>query len=166
MKNVMFAAATLLAVTSPAIAQDDEGLVEFNVLKPEVALQMAVAAMEYCRDGGYQVGVSVVDRFGVEQVFLRDRFAGVHVGETAYRKAWTSVAFKTDTIALDEITQAGSLSYGIRSISTALPLGGGVPVEAAGSIVAGIGVSGAPGPDIDDECAREGIEAIIDIIGF
>jgi uncharacterized protein GlcG (DUF336 family) len=39
-------------------------------------------------------------------------------------------------------------------------------VEAAGSIVAGIGVSGAPGGDQDDACARAGIEAITDKLEF
>jgi uncharacterized protein GlcG (DUF336 family) len=48
-----------------------------------------------------------------------------------------------------------------------LPLGGGVPVNAGdGDLVGGIGVSGAPGPDIDDGCARAGIAAIEDDIAF
>ena len=155
-----------LLLTTPAIAGEDDAFVEFRVLKPEVALQMAQAAMQSCRDAGYQVGVAVVDRFGLTQVFLRDRFAGAHVVETATRKAWTAVSFRTDTLALDEATRPGTLSAGIRGISLALPLGGGVPVESAGSLVAGIGVSGAPGPDIDDDCARAGIAAIEDLIGF
>lgn len=113
------------------------------------------------------VGVSVVDRFGVTQAFIRDRFAGPHVEETAKRKAWTSVSFRTDTLSFSDVTQAGEEAYGIRFISKALPLGGGVPVEAEGSIVGGIGVSGAPGGDIDDACARAGIAAIEDdLLGF
>ena len=41
-------------------------------------------------------------------------------------------------------------------------LGGGVPVEAAGSIVGGIGISGAPGGPEDDACARAGITEVED----
>ena len=41
-------------------------------------------------------------------------------------------------------------------------LGGGVPVEAAGTIVGGVGVSGAPGGAEDDACARDGITAVED----
>ncbi len=159
----------IAAVTAPVAtaAQDSGPFVEFRSLTPEVALKMAVAAMEDCRAGGYQVGVAVVDRSGVTQVFLRDRFAGAHVEETAIRKAWTAVSFRTDTIALDQQTQPGSISAGIRDISRPLPLGGGVPVNAGeGDLVAGIGVSGAPGPDIDDDCARAGIAAIEDEIAF
>jgi uncharacterized protein GlcG (DUF336 family) len=40
-------------------------------------------------------------------------------------------------------------------------VGGGVPVEAAGSIVGGVGISGAPGGAEDDACARAGIDAVI-----
>lgn len=166
MKRIGLAIAALAASTMAVPAQDDDAFVTVRNLKPEVALQMAEAAMVSCRDQGYQVGVAVVDRSGVLQVFLRDRFAGPHVIETATRKAWTAVSFRTDTLTLDETARQGSISFGIREISDALPLGGGVPVEAAGSLVAGIGISGAPGPDIDDACARDGIAAIEDQIGF
>jgi uncharacterized protein GlcG (DUF336 family) len=151
---------------APATAQDGP-FVEFRALTPELALEAAAAALQSCRAGGYQVGVAVVDRMGVTQVFLRDRFAGPHVEETAVRKAWTAVSFRTDTLTLDTQTQPGSISAGIRDISWPLPLGGGVPVNAGGGdLVAGIGVSGAPGPDIDDECARAGIAAIEEEIAF
>lgn len=160
------AAFALCVLAAPAAAQDGP-FVEFRSLTPELALQAAQAAMQNCRDGGYQVGVAVVDRSGVTQVYLRDRFAGPHVEETAIRKAWTAVSFRTDTLTLDTQTRPDSISAGIRDISRPLPLGGGVPVNAGdGDLVAGIGVSGAPGPDIDDDCARAGIAAIEDEIAF
>ncbi len=168
MKRHIIATACTLALSAPlsGAAQDGEALVTFQSLKPEVAFELAQAALLACRNGGYQVGVSVVDRFGVEQVFLRDRFAGPHTGETAFRKAWTAVSFRTDTLALDTTTGPDGIASGIRHLSLALPLGGGVPIDAAGSMVGGVGVSGAPGPDIDDECARAGIAAIEDQIAF
>ena len=148
-------------------AAEDDAFVEFKVLKPEIAIKAAISAMNFCQDEGYQVGVSVVDRFGLTQAFIKSRYAGLHVQETATRKAWTSVSFRTPTLSLDESTQPGKEAFGIRFISTPLPLGGGVPIEAEGSIVAGIGVSGAPGTDIYDECARAGIAAIEDdLLGF
>ena len=158
--------ACALAAT-PVLADTDGAFVEFKVLKPEIAQAAAVAAMEHCREAGYQVGVTVVDRFGQPQVFVRDRFAGAHVFETATRKAWTAVSFRTGTSALDETTRPGTISAGIREISQALPLGGGLLIEEGnGSIVGGIGVSGAPGPDLDDDCAQAGIDAIEDDIAF
>jgi uncharacterized protein GlcG (DUF336 family) len=160
-------ALTFCLCATPALAGSDDAFVEFRSLKPEVATRMAQAALESCREAGYQVGVTVVDRMGVPQVFLRDRYAGAHTFETSRRKAWTAVSFRTSTSELAESTQSGTASSGIRHISDALPLGGGMLVQDGdGSIVAGIGVSGAPGPDLDDECAIAGIDAIADDIAF
>lgn len=167
MKHIATSLVALIGFALPLSAQDDGAFVDFQVLKPEVAQKMADAAMLACRDAGYQVGVTVVDRFGVPQVFIRDRFAGVHVYETSRRKAWTAISFRTSTTELAEATRAGEISSGIRHLSEALPLGGGLVVyEGGGSIVAGIGVSGAPGPDLDDVCAEAGIAAIEDQIAF
>ncbi|ARE41562.1 putative extracellular protein [Rhodovulum sp. P5] len=157
-------AAALMVAGSTAQAED--AFVDFKALKPEVALKAAVAAMTHCRDEGYQVGVAVVDRFGTMQAFIRDRFAGAHVEETARRKAWTAASFRTDTMALGDLTAPGTLFSGIRDLSEPLALGGGVPIEHGGSLVGGIGVSGAPGPDLDDVCARRGIAAIEEDMGF
>jgi uncharacterized protein GlcG (DUF336 family) len=166
MKQTLAATFVALAAASPALAADDP-FVTFKVLKPELAIEMANAAMAACRAAGFQVGVTVVDRFGLPQVFVRDRFAGLHVYETSRRKAWTAVSFRTSTTELNAATAPGTNSQGIRALSEALPLGGGLPVlEGDGSIVGGIGVSGAPSPDEDDVCARAGIAAIEDQIAF
>ncbi|MBM9594875.1 GlcG/HbpS family heme-binding protein [Roseitranquillus sediminis] len=158
--------ALLAALALPAAAQDDGAFVEFRALKPEVALRMAEAALEHCREQGYQAGVTVVDRSGVPQVFLRARYAGPHVFETSRRKAWTAASFRTPTSELSDATQAGEDAFGIRYLTEALPLGGGLPVDAGGSLVAAIGVSGAPSPELDDECAQAGIDAVAFEIAF
>ncbi len=165
-----FAALVLIAglVSAPALspARADETFVTHKVLTPEVALELAEATLKSCRKAGYQVTVAVVDRFGILQVVLRDRFAGAHTPETARRKAWTAVSFRTDTGTLEELSAAGKPISAVRFVTGALMVGGGVPVEAAGSIVAGIGVSGAPGGEADAVCARDGIESIFDKLGF
>ena len=60
----------------------------------------------------------------------------------------------------EQISLAGKEASGVRFVDQALMIGGGVTLEAAGSIVGGIGVSGAPGGAADDACARVGIAAI------
>ena len=151
---------------APAAQAQDEALISFSVMKPEIAVKLAQAAMESCRGKGAQVAVAVVDRFGNMQMMLRDRFAGPHTPETARRKAWTAVSFRGDTLTLSQTTAPGKEAYGANFITEALMLGGGVPVEAHGSIVGAVGVSGAPGGDMDDECARAGIEAIAADLAF
>jgi len=156
----------LLAAGGSAANAQDEALATFQVMKPEIAVKLAQAAMEDCRARGAQVAVAVVDRFGVLQMMLRDRFAGPHTPETARRKAWTAVSFRTDTLTLSGTTKPGSEAYAANFITEALMLGGGVPVEAHGSLVGAVGISGAPGGDMDDECARAGIEAVAADLAF
>jgi len=160
MRNPLKAALILglLSCLPPALAED--ALISFRVLTPETALNLAQATLDACRKQGYQVAVAVVDRSGTPQVMLRDRYAGVHTPDTASRKAWTAASFRTDTLGMVEETQAGKMQSGVRFVENALMLGGGVLVEADGSIVAAVGVSGAPSGEIDDTCARAGIEAI------
>jgi len=147
----------LMAVPAPA----EDALIDLKVMTPETALKLAKASMAFCRKSGYQVAVAVVDRMGIAQVILRDRYAGAHTPETARRKAWTAVSFREDTLALVKLTASGSPQAGVRHVTDALMVGGGVPIEAAGSIVGGVGISGAPGGAEDDACARAGIEAVI-----
>ena len=155
--------AALLAC-APARAQ--EALIAYKTLSPEIALDLARAALADCRQRGYQVAVAVVDRFGGTQVVLRDRFAGPHTPATATGKAWTAVSFRTNTTELVALTQPGTPQAGVRDLPGVVVLGGGIMVQAGGSLVGAIGVSGAPGGDADDACAKAGIAAIQDKIDF
>jgi uncharacterized protein GlcG (DUF336 family) len=110
--------------------------------------------------------VAVVDRSGLALVMLRDRYAGAHTPRTAIGKAWTAVSFRSNTTGLAEISQPGKPASGVRNLPHVVALGGGVPIEAGGSILGGIGVSGAPGADIDEKCAKAGIDAIKDALEF
>jgi len=135
-------------------------------LTPEAALKAAQKAMETCRANGHQVGVAVVDRSGVTQVLLRDRIAGPHTVEISANKAWTAVSMRTDTLSLAKVSDAGGASSGVRQFPRVVAVGGGVPIEGGGSMLGAIGVSGAPGGDADDVCARAGIAAIQDDLEF
>lgn len=163
-RNLLAALVFSAPLASPVHAQ--EALVTYKSLSPELALDLARAVLADCRQRGYQVAVAVVDRFGVPQVMLRDRFAGPHTTGTASGKAWTAVSFRTNTIELNSISQPGAMQAGIRNLPGVVVIGGGVVVEAGGSLVGAVGVSGAPGGDADDACAKAGLEAIRDKIEF
>ena len=97
----------------------------------------------------------------VEQVVLRDRFAGTHTPTPAVDKAWTAASFKTSTSQLAEVTQGGKASSGIRDIARVLAVGG-VMIDVAGDIYGAIGVSGAPNGEAGERCAKAGLDTIVE----
>jgi uncharacterized protein GlcG (DUF336 family) len=78
----------------------------------------------------------------------------------ASAKAYSAVSFRTNTSELAEATQAGRAQSGIRHRPSVAAVGGGLMIEASGSLLGAIGVSGAPGGKQDDSCAAAGIDAI------
>ena len=153
-------ALAVAAVASPAHAQ--QATFASRSLTPEAALRAAQAALATCAKNGHQVAVTVTDRAGHPLVMLRDRLAGPHTPETASNKAFTALSFKIDTTALARLTQPGEAASGIRHLPRVVAVGGGRPIESAGSQVGAIGVSGAPGGEADEVCAKAGIAAIAD----
>lgn len=159
-KVIMIAAALGFAGSSPA----QEAVFQTKSLTPETALAAAKAAMESCRKQGYQVAVAVVDRGGLVQVVLRDRYAGAHTPDVATNKAWTAASFRTPTASLASETQPGKPMSGLRNLPRVMAAAGGLVIEAGGTMLGAIGVSGAPGGDADAACAESGIKAIADAI--
>jgi uncharacterized protein GlcG (DUF336 family) len=157
-------AVMLLAAAPWCAAQDATFAVK--QLTTETALKAAQAALASCRASGFQVAVAVVDRYGLLQAQLRDRFAGPHTIEFSANKAWTAVTFKTNTAELEKLTRAGQPMSGLRNVPRFASIGGGVTIEAGGSLLGAIGVSGAPSGDADDGCARAGVKAIAESLEF
>jgi uncharacterized protein GlcG (DUF336 family) len=154
------------ALTAAGAQAQERGTFTVRHLLPETAMKATRAALEDCRTRGYQVAVAVVDRSGVAQAMLRDRFAGPHTPSTAAGKGWTAVTFRTNTMEFAEYTKWDRPASGIRQLPNVVAIGGGVLIEAGGSIVGAIGVSGAPEGSIDELCAKAGIAAIRDDLDF
>lgn len=163
--------ACTVASTSIASAAEPPTLYTYRTLSVDLASQAAWGAMKDCRNRGYSVAVAVVDRGGNLQALLRDQFAGPHTPETAIRKAWTANSFRQSTADLAGMLEEKRIPSQVPNNPGALLVGGGLVIEAAGVIVGGIGVSGAPPgkserDSIDDACARAGIESIREAIEF
>ena len=159
MKTVLALVALLAACTA---AQAQKLLTTFTTMTTAAAQQAARAAFERCQKEGYTVAVAVVDRGGQPLALLRDNLAGAHTSQTAIDKAATAVSFRTDTTELAAMTQPGRPQSGVRELPRVVAIGGGLVIRAKGALVGGIGVSGAPGPEADDLCAKAGIAAISD----
>ncbi len=150
---------------TPAFAGDD-ALVIYKSLSPEIALEAAQAALKKCRENGFQVAVVVVDRFGQPQVLLRDRYAGLPAADTATNKAYTALSFRANTSDLAKSIRSGQMDAGLARLPHVAMLAGAVVIETGGTLLGGIGVSGAPGGDKDEECAKAGLDAVRDKIDF
>jgi uncharacterized protein GlcG (DUF336 family) len=158
--------AAVMLACAPLAAAAQGATYTVKQLTPETALKAAQAALAKCRADGYQVAVAVVDRHGLTQVLLRDRFAGAHTVETATNKAWTAVSFRTDSSELERASRAAGPMSGLRHLPRMVAIGGGMQIQAGGSLFGGIGVSGAPGGDADEKCAGAGVKAIAEDLEF
>lgn len=154
-----------VAVFSTAVRAED-ATVTYKSLTVDVALEAAQAALKQCRTDGYQVTVVVLDRFGEPQVLLRDRFAGLPSIEIAKDKAWTAIGFRSSTSQLAASVKNGTIDQRLAQMPRLAMIGGGLIIETADTLLGGIGVSGAPGGDKDEKCARAGIDAIRDKLDF
>jgi uncharacterized protein GlcG (DUF336 family) len=159
-------AAALLALGPPLAMADNGAIVVYKSLSPEVALEAAQAALKQCRDNGFQVAVAVVDRFGQPQVMLRDRYAGLPAADTATSKAYTALSFRAATSDLEKSIRSGRMASGLVQLPRVVMVAGGLTIETGGTLLGGIGVSGAPGGDKDEVCAKAGVDAIRDRIDF
>lgn len=165
--RMSIAAALLLGTALPmAHAQGAATTYSVRFMSPETAFKAAQATLASCRAQGFQVAVAVVDRAGMTQVLLRDRFAGAHTVDMAVGKAWTAASFRRNTGELAAETQAGRPMSGIRDLPRVIAAGGGVPIDEGGTLWGAVGVSGGPGGDADESCARAGIKAVVDDLAF
>ena len=165
-RGLVLALSVFTGCIAPAAAQpkDLKAIERVPTLTVEAALLAAQAALADCRKRGATVAVSVVDRSGVLLVTLRDPLAGMHTPDTAWRKAWTAVSFRSGTTELAAATAPGGPNGGIRHLPNVAMIGGGLMLQAAGSLVGGIGVSGAPSGELDDACAAAGLRVIRDAL--
>lgn len=155
----------LAAAVAPFPAAGQKALVTYSTLSTATALKAAEAALAACQKAGYMVSVAVVDRSGHPLALLRDNLAGPHTPRTAAGKASTAASFRMDTTTFAAQTQSGAQS-GIRALPDVVAVGGGLPINAKGALVGAIGVSGAPGGDADDRCAKAGVDAITEWLEF
>lgn len=153
---------------SNALADDKEIEVIYSVkyLTMEAAIIIAQESVNSCREKGASVSVAILDNAGNTQVILRDRLAGFATVEGAVLKAKTAVNFRSGTQAFSESINAEPSSAGIKFLPGVILLGGGLPIEASGSLLGAVGVAGAPGGEIDEQCAQSGIDAITEALEF
>ena len=125
-----------------------------------LASQIAVEAVNACNANGYAVAATVVDRAGVVRAVVRGDNAGPHTLGSSERKAWTSASAKNTTQAMMQGSQSNPAGANIVYIPGMLLLGGGVPIKVGTETIGAVGVGGAPGGHLDEQCAMAALDKV------
>jgi uncharacterized protein GlcG (DUF336 family) len=146
------------AIMMAGAAQADAPVtLDIKRLTLEMAYQIAHATLEACRAEGVNVAVTVVDRGGHPQVVLRDTLAMDLTLEISKQKAYTAMSFNAP---LSDMEDRFTKPFQVGKVQGIVFSAGGLPIHVAGSIVGGVGVSGAPSGELDERCAAAGIDSV------
>ncbi len=139
-------------------------LITIRLLSLDMARDIASSAIESCRKDGYQVSVVVTDRSGEALVVMRDVYSNRYFTQLAQGKANAVIMANTSSAELRR--NRADMVNELNLLDGVMVLAGGLPVQAAGSLLGAVGVSGAPGGDLDEACARAGIEVVQEDLEF
>ena len=156
-------AAAALALAAAGAAQAQAVRSERN-MSLELASQIAAATVAACQAGGYAVTAAVVDRAGQLRALHRADGAGPHTIEAAQAKAFTSASARNSTLAMMEGAQKNPAAANLVHIPGFLLLGGGVPVKVGSEVIGAVGVGGAPGGHLDEQCALTALDKVKDLL--
>ncbi len=147
----------LIFLLSNSVQAEEPLTISIKRMKLETALRIAQAAITQCRKEGVQIAVTVVDRSGHAQVMLRDVLAMDITLEISKQKAHTAMAFNA---ALSTMEDRFTKPFQVAKLDGLIISAGGIPINIGGSILGGIGVSGAPSGKTDEKCAKAGLAAV------
>ena len=149
------AASVATAFAVPASAQT----LARKDLSMEAAVAIAQGSIEACKAQGYNVSVHVLGRAGEVLVAMRGDDTGPQTFENSFKKAWTSRAQRAPSLNFANAVKQNP-TVGAIHLSNMVPAQGALPIMAGSDIVGAVGVSGAPGGDKDEACAKAGIDKV------
>jgi uncharacterized protein GlcG (DUF336 family) len=155
--------ASLLFVVAPGLAQATD-IVPVKQIGLELAAEIAMKSVEACRKDGYNVSAVVLDRGGRVQAALRDTLAAPYTLEIAERKA--GMAVMSGISSSDFRKAREDIRPELNHMRGLIVMEGAQPIRAAGSLIGAVGVSGAPGGDKDDLCAKAALKAVEERMEF
>ena len=170
MSRAVRRAALAVAFVGTATAAWAQGLVTIQKLSAPLANELVGETVAICAQKGYAVVAVVVDLDGVRQALLRGNGAPIHSVDNAFYKAYSAASL---TLGRKEDSTKAVAERMAKNPATTVPQTplpnvtyavGGVTIMAGGNAIGAIGVSGAPGGQFDDDCARAAIAKIQDRI--
>ena len=128
----------------------------------ELANQIAAASVAACAANGYAVTATVVDRAGTVRAVQRADNAGPHTLGASQQKAFTSASAKNNPLAMMEGAQKNPAAANLVYIPGFLLVGGGVAIKVGSETIGAVGIGGAPGGNLDEQCAMTALEKVKD----
>ena len=144
----------VLLQTNIALAQS--AFVERKLLSTDAARIIVDTCVAFAAEHNLTLAVAVVDISGVLLDFHMMEGGGPTTSETAILKAKTAAHWRRPTTVLEEAVNGGGNQAPLWIND--FPKGGGLPIMIDGQIAGAVGVGG---PDLQDECAQAGIDAIL-----
>jgi len=160
MTSVFPRLAIATAAAFVSLAASAQAVRSERVVSLDLANQIAAATVADCSAKGYNVTATVVDRAGTVRAVQRADNAGPHTIDASRQKAYTSVSARIATGAMLETVQKNPGAATLVDIPGFLVLGGGVPIRAGNDVIGAVGVGGAPGGHLDEQCALAGIDKV------
>ena len=162
MKRSNWCGVMALSLMSVAGVADAQPVRAERTISLALANEAALAAVADCAGKGYFVTAAVVDRAGHLKALARGDNSGPHTVDSSRRKAYTSASLRVGTTPLLELSQKNPAAANLGQIEGFMLVGGGLPIRAGNDVIGGIGVGGAPGGHLDDQCSQAGIDKIKD----
>jgi uncharacterized protein GlcG (DUF336 family) len=159
MLKIAYGVAGLAALASAATGAANAQLLTHKDISLAMAVTMARTAIETCKGQGYNVSVNVLGRNGEVILGLRNELAGPATFENSMKKAFTARTFRIPSGKFAENVK-GNPTAGALFLANIVPAQGALPIVVDGDTIGSIGVSGAPGGDKDEACAKAGIDKV------
>ncbi|EQB39520.1 hypothetical protein M947_05880 [Sulfurimonas hongkongensis] len=152
----------ILLLSASALFSAD--VVKIERMSMELATEVAKRSVESCRKKGYWVSAVVVDRSANVQVVLRDTHAARFTMDIAEQKA--NLVIMSGINSSEFISARSDIRNELNNISGLIMMEGGVAVKSGDILLGAVGVSGAPGGDIDAACANEALKSLNERLAF
>ncbi len=154
-------ALALAALAATAAVPAQAQLLDHKDLSLAAALAIATAAADTCKANGYRVSVAVVGRTGEIIVNLRGDDASPHTMENSRRKAYTARTFRVPSGEIAQRYKNDPSFFAVHLIGV-IPAQGALPIKLGDEVIGAVGVSGSPGGDKDEACAKAGLDKAAD----
>jgi uncharacterized protein GlcG (DUF336 family) len=148
-----------LVFAAPAEAQ----LLARKDLSLAAALTIATTAADLCKSQGYTVSVTVVGRNGEVILQMRGDNAPPHTMENSFRKAYSARTFRVPSGELAKRVKDNPTAPFVY-LSNVVAAQGALPIKVGDDVIGAVGVSGAPGGEKDEVCAKAGIDKAADTL--